>query len=231
MSSFGLSGTNAHVILEEAPAVEEPSAEPGGGRDLPVIPLVVSGRTPAALNAQASRLAEFLDEHDELEVADIGYSLAASRAVFEHRAALVTRDRDELRDGLRALHQDGAPERAAHGASALVFTGQGAQRLGMGRELHAAFPVFASAFDEVCAEFDETLDGSLREVVWGDDKALLDQTVWAQAGLFAVEVALFRLLESWGGRPPDNVRETKGGTTRPPRDPGECPGEARGVQG
>ncbi|MBL1120606.1 SDR family NAD(P)-dependent oxidoreductase, partial [Streptomyces sp. 110] len=203
VSSFGLSGTNAHVILEEAqaPAVEEPSAEPGGGRDLPVIPLVVSGRTPAALNAQATRLAEFLDEHDELEVADIGYSLAASRAVFEHRAALVTRDRDELRDGLRALHQNGAPERAAHGASALVFTGQGAQRLGMGRELHAAFPVFASAFDEVCAEFDETLDGSLREVVWGDDKALLDQTMWAQAGLFAVEVALFRLLESWGVRP------------------------------
>ncbi|MBD3011436.1 type I polyketide synthase, partial [Streptomyces sp. 5-10] len=193
VSSFGLSGTNAHVILEEAPAVEEPSTEPGGGRDLPVIPWVVSARSAPALVAQAGRLVEFVESGPLLEPVDVGYSSAVLRAAFEHRAVVFGRDRDELVGGLRAVV---AGEPAAHavvgvagGLSAWVFAGQGAQRLGMGRELYGAFPVFASAFDEVCAGFEGVLEGSLREVLWGDDQGLLDETVWAQAGLFAVEVA------------------------------------------
>ncbi|WP_344599149.1 acyltransferase domain-containing protein, partial [Streptomyces violaceusniger] len=205
VSSFGLSGTNAHVILEEAPVVEEASMEPGGGRGLPVIPWVVSGRSAPALVAQAGRLVEFVESGPLLEPVDVGYSSAVLRAAFEHRAVVFGRDRDELVGGLRAVVAGEPAANAvvgvAGGLSAWVFTGQGAQRLGMGRELYGAFPVFASAFDEVCAGFEGVLEGSLREVVWGDDGGLLDETVWAQAGLFAVEVALFRLLESWGVRP------------------------------
>ncbi|MFJ6776427.1 SDR family NAD(P)-dependent oxidoreductase, partial [Kitasatospora sp. NPDC091257] len=127
---------------------------------------------------------------------------ATTRAALEHRVVVVGSDREELLRGLAAV-VDGAPsaavvsERAGDGRVAFLFTGQGAQRAGMGRDLHARHPVFAEAFDAVCAEFDLLLDRSVKDVVF-DGVEDLDRTVWAQAGLFAVEVALFRLLESWG---------------------------------
>jgi acyl transferase domain-containing protein len=194
VSSFGISGTNAHVILEEAPAENPVSSKPSSL----IAPWVVSGRTPQALAAQAGRLLSVVDEPAH----DVGFSLATSRAVFEHRAVVV----GDYERGLTALAA-GQPTAnvvlgsGRPGLTAFLFTGQGPQRLGMGRELYAVFPVFAKAFDEVVGELDRHLGRSLRDVVWGEDEDLLNQTRFTQAGVFAVEVALYRLVESWGVRP------------------------------
>ncbi|WP_406312552.1 SDR family NAD(P)-dependent oxidoreductase [Streptosporangium sp. NBC_01639] len=208
VSSFGLSGTNAHVIIEAA----EPEPEPGSdGTVLPelpglsVVPVVVSARSPEALAAQARRLVDFVRERPGLGLGDLGFSLATTRAALEQRAVVVAGDRQELLDGLAAVAGDGPGVvrglARAKGSTAFLFTGQGAQRLGMGRELYAAFPVFAQALDAVLAELDGHLDVPLREVMWGHDADLLNQTVYTQTATFAVEVALFRLVESWGVRP------------------------------
>ncbi|MEV6319238.1 SDR family NAD(P)-dependent oxidoreductase [Streptomyces sp. NPDC051776] len=232
VSAFGISGTNAHVILEQPPA-ETP--EPPSGTDpqpvaetprlplpstpLPagsgtVLPWVLSGHTAPALSAQAARLVAHLtdpDREDEASPGDIAYSLARGRAAFEHRAAVIGSGRDELVAGVRALAEGReAPGlvrgvRRRSGRTAFLFSGQGSQRPGMGRELYAAHPVFADAFDDVCAELDRELERPLREVLFAaagtPDAELLDRTAYTQAGLFALEVAQFRLLEHWGLRP------------------------------
>ncbi|MGK3106591.1 type I polyketide synthase [Streptomyces sp. WAC05858] len=199
VSSFGMGGTNVHMVLEQAPA-EDPAAE--RPMDLDVVPWVLSARGEVALRAQARRLRSYVAARPELDPVDVGYSLALSRSAFGHRATLVGRDRDELLRGLDELATGVAPVTVAgRGGTAFLFTGQGAQRLGMGRELYAAFPVFAVAFDAVCVELGRHLEGSVREVVFGGDGEALDRTVFTQAGLFAVEVALFRLVESWGLAP------------------------------
>ncbi|WP_185057365.1 SDR family NAD(P)-dependent oxidoreductase, partial [Thermocatellispora tengchongensis] len=201
VSSFGISGTNAHVILEQAPPEEEAeTAAPGG----PVV-WTVSAGNEHALRAQGERLRSHLERHPELAPADIAHTLAAGRTALEHRAAVIGADRDELLAGLAALAAgDRAPGlvtgTAAPGPVAFLFSGQGSQRAGMGLELAGRFPVFAEAFAAVCAELDQHLDRPLREVIAGGGD-LLDQTLYTQTGLFAVEVALFRLLESWGITP------------------------------
>ncbi|MFI6640456.1 type I polyketide synthase [Streptomyces sp. NPDC050504] len=199
ISAFGISGTNAHAIVEEAPiSVEEPASETESPAS--VVPWVLSGKTPAALRAQAEQLAEYVAAAPELPPADVGFSLATSRTAFEYRAAVTGRDREELLSGLRALADDDGV-RATPGRTAFLFTGQGAQRAGMGRELYEAFPVFASAFDEVCAVLDGYVERPLREVVFAEDSAdVLQETGYAQVALFAIEVALHRLVESWGIR-------------------------------
>ncbi|MBU3868037.1 acyltransferase domain-containing protein, partial [Streptomyces sp. 4503] len=120
------------------------------------------------------------------------YSLALARSAFGHRAAVTGRDRAELLSGLEQLATGITPGTVAaeEGRTAFLFTGQGAQRPGMGRELYGVFPVFAAAFDAVCAELDRHLEGSVREVVFDGDAEALDRTVFTQTGLFAVEVAL-----------------------------------------
>ncbi|MGW0892218.1 SDR family NAD(P)-dependent oxidoreductase [Saccharopolyspora sp. NPDC002578] len=203
VSSFGISGTNAHVILEQAPAPEIPARERETGTG--VLPWVLSGRSPQALRAQAARLLGRV-QAEPAATDDIGYSLATTRAAFEHRAVLVAAERDALLGGLAAL-TTGEPDPSvvegsvADGRLGVLFSGQGSQRLGMGRELHARFPVFAAALDAACDELDRHLDRPLREVMWGEDADLLERTGYAQPALFAVEVALYRLVESWGVRP------------------------------
>ncbi|WUW25458.1 acyltransferase domain-containing protein [Streptomyces sp. NBC_01463] len=205
VSSFGLSGTNAHVIVEQAPVTDEP--EPEAVTGLPVVPVVLSAQNESGIFGQATRLLARMAEEPSASLLDVGFSSVVSRGVLEHRAVVAASDREELVRGLTALAEGelsssvvrGSARQA--GATAFLFTGQGAQRLGMGRELYEAFPVFAAAFDEVVGELDARLGRSLREVVWGEDAGLLNGTMFAQAGLFAVETALFRLVESWGVRP------------------------------
>ncbi|MEV4665914.1 type I polyketide synthase, partial [Micromonospora echinofusca] len=214
VSSFGISGTNAHTILEEPPApdADEPAdVDSGPAPALPAVPVLLSARSEAALSAQAGRWARWLDADETLRTVDVGWSSVVSRSALEHRAVLTATDRGDLLAGLRALaagQPSGAVvagQSADRGPLAVLFSGQGAQRTGMGRELYAEFPVFAAALDEVCARLDPLLPRALREVLFAAEgsaeAALLDQTVFTQAGLFAVEVALFRLVESFGVAP------------------------------
>ncbi|MEU0257413.1 type I polyketide synthase, partial [Streptomyces sp. NPDC006184] len=213
VSGFGVSGTNAHLILEQAPeeASEEGTAEPVPLPADGVLPLVVSARSTGSLTGQAGRLAEFTDAADA-PLATIAGALVTQRAVLPERAVVVAGSREEAVAGLGALAAgESSPvvvtgSDAAAGKTVFVFPGQGSQRVGMGAELYERYPVFARALDEACAALDARLAGaveqSVRDVVFGaGDDGLLDRTVFTQAGLFAVESALFRLVESWGVRP------------------------------
>ncbi|MFE7135896.1 beta-ketoacyl synthase N-terminal-like domain-containing protein, partial [Streptomyces sp. NPDC057638] len=197
VSSFGVSGTNAHVILEEPPAVSTPATAADALR-LPVVPWLVSAKSADGVAAQADRLGSVLDR----DPADVGLSLAVTRSALEYRSFVVGSDAQELRSGLKALAAgESRPVAVRSGLTGVVFSGQGGQRVGMGRELASVFPVFAEALEEVCAQFDGLLDRPLKEILFEDAEGVLGLTGWAQPALFAVEVALFRLTESWGVRP------------------------------
>ncbi|MFC6016100.1 SDR family NAD(P)-dependent oxidoreductase [Plantactinospora solaniradicis] len=222
VSSFGIGGTNAHVILEEPPAGVAPStassAVPSTASSAlpPAVPSTVSsvaresfwdaapwllgGADEAGLRAYAGRLAEAPPEASPL---DVGYSLATGRAALGHRAAVRAGDVAGLRDLARGLPNADVRRATARRDPrlAFLFTGQGAQRLGMGRQLAAAFPRFAEVYDEVCVAFTPQLDRRLRDVVDGPDAELLDRTDYAQPALFAFEVALHALYDACGVRP------------------------------
>ncbi|WP_241840193.1 type I polyketide synthase [Frankia sp. CcI49] len=234
VSAFGVSGTNAHAVLEEAPddhagtgplPATAPEAVPGAGQGATAgepeeaipAPIILSARTDEALAAHARSIAAYLDQRPETTVPDLGFSLA-TRTRFESRAVVVaapgSAGRRNLTQALLAL-ADGRPASAlvrgrvrrsvAAGRMAFLFTGQGSQRPGMGKELHSAFPTFARALDELCTRFEPYLDRPLRDVMFAPadsaDAALLDMTSYTQCALFAYEAAMFRLVESWGLTP------------------------------
>ncbi|WP_329406153.1 type I polyketide synthase [Streptomyces sp. NBC_00704] len=201
VSSFGISGTNAHVIVEQAP-------EPVRAGDAPQaegpVAVTLSARSPEALRASAARLASWWSRREDVEVGAVAAALAGGRALLEHRAVVVAADREEALAHLASFASEeiGAISgRVSSGRTGWLFTGQGSQWLGMGRELHDAEPVFAAAFDEACDALDAYLPGPLREVVWGEDASLVDATVFAQAGLFAVQAGLVAVLRHWGVSP------------------------------
>ncbi|WP_280241634.1 type I polyketide synthase [Nocardia abscessus] len=212
VSSFGISGTNAHVILEEA---REPDGDTGShpvaAPEPGTVPWVVSGRGALARRAQADRLVGHLRSHPDLSVVDVAYTLATTRTAFPHRAVVLAADRDGYLEGLEAIAEERETPGVILGTAvpdpkiAFLFTGQGAQRAGMGRELYDRSPVFAEALDAVCAYLDPLLDRPLLEVVFADegspDAALLARTDFTQPALLACELALFRLLEVAGLRP------------------------------
>nr|WP_319943248.1 type I polyketide synthase [Nocardia aurantia] len=212
VSAFGVSGTNAHVVLEQAPAPAGSESPAARREPEPVVPLpfTISGTTAPALRAQAARLARRVAEAGDDELGPIAAALIHDRAAFASRAVVVAADRAHLLAALTSL-ADGssAPgvstaEQPATGTVAAVFGGQGSQRAGAGRQLYERFPVFRESFDATVALLDEYLGAAVahpvRAVAFGDPgtEGLIDETVYTQSVVFAVEVALFRLLESWG---------------------------------
>ncbi|MGW1163787.1 SDR family NAD(P)-dependent oxidoreductase, partial [Streptomyces sp. NPDC002519] len=211
VSAFGVSGTNAHVILEEPPAEQTPDKDLNTAR-LPVVPWVLTAHRPEALTRQAAKLLTTLTE--DRSAYDIGYSLAATRTALAHRAVALGPDTPAISASLAAYDAQPAAlvtGTVVEGGTAWLFTGQGSQRPEMGRELYATFPAFAHAFDEVCALLDGEFDDApgfttaVRTAVFAPDgspeAALLGRTGYAQAALFAVQVGLVELLRSWGVRP------------------------------
>ncbi len=215
VSSFGFGGTNAHVVIEEPPVAEEKGGEDGEehgeengsgtSASVPVVPWVLSGKTKQAVRDQATRLLTYVEQHPDQPLTDIAHTLATERAAFDHRAVITGTSTDDLLLGLNALAEgtkagnlvtgEAAPGRR----TAFLFTGQGAQRIGMGQTLYDAFPAYAEAFDQVTAALDPHLPHPLHDVI--REGTHLDDTQYTQPALFAVEVALSHLLQTWGITP------------------------------
>ena len=209
VSSFGISGTNAHLILEQSPH-PEPAPADSDGRTATAVPWIISATTETSLRAYAKRLHSFVTARPDLDSADIGYSLATTRTQFSHRAVITAADGPGFLSSLDSLAQgqqvhDVSLGTVRDGKMAFLFTGQGAQRPGMGAGLYAAFPAFADALDQACQYLDPHLDQPLRTVMFASagtpEAALLDHTRYTQPALFAYQSALFTLLTSLGLRP------------------------------
>ncbi|MFI0192927.1 beta-ketoacyl synthase N-terminal-like domain-containing protein, partial [Streptomyces sp. NPDC017082] len=159
VSSFGISGTNAHVILEQAPASESTSVADEGPGQSSAAPVVLSARGDTALRELAARVRDFITEHESTPLSAVADGLANGRAVFERRAVVLGSDRADVLNGLEALARGAtddprvvsATATSSSGKTAFVFSGQGSQRPGMGKALYDRFPVFAETLDEVCA--------------------------------------------------------------------------------
>ncbi|MFD9075577.1 type I polyketide synthase, partial [Streptomyces lasiicapitis] len=219
ISSFGVSGTNAHVIVEQGPSAEEPAVAPEGEGPAAVVagvvPLALSGKTPEALRAQAARLRERLLADASWGVGDVAWSLAVSRARFEHRGVVVGRDREELLAGLERLSEgdDAAGgvvtgrARVGAGRPVFVFPGQGSQWAGMARELLEDSPVFAERMRECGDALAEFVDWDLLEELNGER---FDRVDVVQPVLFAVMVSLAAVWRAAGVKPAAVVGHSQG---------------------
>ncbi len=216
VSSFGVSGTNAHVILEEPPFVGEEreagvNVAPIGSME--VLPFVISASSKKALTAQAARLRSFVLDGSGFEPYEVARALASRRASLSCRAVVMAGDIDALAASLGALECGevvdgvvrGAVAVGGGGGLAFLFSGQGSQWAGMGKGLYEGFPVFAREVDVLCAELDVRLGHSLKDILFAKENSqeslLLGRTEFTQAALFAFEVALYRLIVSFGLRP------------------------------
>lgn len=199
VSAFGVGGTNVHLVLEQAPAVEE-EASPRRSQIL-----TLSARTPAALEAARIRLADHLEHAPEQDLADVAFTLQTGRRAFPHRFALAGHDRGEIVAGLRKPAPARAAAAQANGDLVFMFPGQGSQHPQMGRELYAGEPVFRGAVDRCFEILRPKLDIDLRSLVYpsngGAEPERLSDTLFAQPAIFTVEYALAQLLISWGLRP------------------------------
>ena len=217
VSAFGLGGTNAHAVLEEAPARDQ---EPAPGRPWQLA--VLSGGTPEALERARERLADHLERHPDLHLPDVAFTLQVGRKGLTHRRAVVCRDLGSLATVLSGDAAPGAalvptaPGGARERPVAFLFPGQGAQYPGMGRELYETEEVYRSTVDACCDRFAPILGFDLRELLHPADDGLdaaaerLRETACTQPALFAVEVALARLWMSWGVRPEAMVGHSVG---------------------
>ncbi|MGW3134252.1 type I polyketide synthase, partial [Streptomyces sp. NPDC001123] len=210
VSSFGISGTNAHVIVEgvAAPEAESADTEDASPAVPPRVPLALSAADADGLRRQADRLVTVVQDASREQLAGIALSLATTRTAFQHRAVILAADATQARTALTTLAAKGGEAEAVVRGTAMntpkvafLFSGQGSQRPGMGRELYDTHPVFAEALDEVCALLDPHLEQPLREVMFGDNDELLGQTLYTQTALFAYHTALYKLLNSLGVRP------------------------------
>ncbi len=210
VSSFGVGGANAHIVIEEPPA----TAPAASAVERPSHVLALSARSDAALARQASALETFVESQPELPAPDLCFTVNTGRKHFPHRLALVAANRDELLQSLQAVSGGAAPKRGARGVAssdpgvpkiAFLFTGQGSQYAGMGRQLYQTQPVFRDALDRAAAHFDRLLERPLLELLFAEegsrDAELLNQTGYTQPALFAFQYALSELWGSWGIRP------------------------------
>ncbi|MGU8080166.1 amino acid adenylation domain-containing protein [Burkholderia pyrrocinia] len=196
VSAFGASGTNAHLVLEEAPAPARP-ATPSKHK---VHPLVLSAKTPAALRALAGRYQRRFEAEPGLDIAAVAFSAATGRSHFAHRLALPVTSLEDAIDKLRAFQAKepaGAAQPAPRVKMAFLFTGQGSQYAGMGRRLYDAYPVFRDAIDRCRAVADPLLDKPLLDVLSAQGEEI-HQTGYSQPALFSLQFALTTLLASFG---------------------------------
>ena len=200
ISSFGFGGTNAHVIIEEAPALERTSTEQLNPREFELVTL--SGESAEALKAQSDKLIKHLDKHPSIVLHDLVYSLSTTRTHFARRLALAVKSKEDL---LSKLSGSNSGIQRVFGKTAFMFTGQGSQYAGMGWRLYELEPVFRDALDKCAKIWSNYLEKDLLELMFGEvdeqGEVLIDQTRYTQPAIFSFGYALYQLWKSWGVQP------------------------------